>query len=91
MAKTPKAVIRTPAILLIHHNCFSLNFFRNKLTNEINMTHHNRAPKNTPETTNKVDKIGDSTETISILANAATNKNTATGFDRVNKNTEKKS
>ena len=51
MAATPNIMIIIPAILLIHHNCFSLNFFLNKSIRKVRVDHHNMATIKTPKIT----------------------------------------
>lgn len=83
IAATPKTIIAKPAILLIHHNCFSLNFLRKIFIKKVNINHQIIAPPKTPATISHDFIALSSAETIPIPANAATNKNTAKGLERV--------
>ena len=89
IAAIPKTIIKIPAILLIHHSCFNLNFFLNRSTKNVSDDHQTIAPEKTPTTTNIELNELLSFETIPIPANAATKRNTAKGFDKVRNNMEK--
>lgn len=91
MAATPKTIINIPAILLIHHSCFNLNFFLNKSTKKVSEAHQSKAPKNTPAMINDDLMELSFDVTRPIPANAATKRKIAKGFESVKKSTEKKS
>ena len=49
---TPNTIITSPAILLIHHNCFNLNFFLTKFIKKVKANHQIIAPIKTPKIIN---------------------------------------